>query len=34
VSCGVIVLSEHGLQLLQHDSDFDLMAKHIGHDII
>ena len=24
----------HGLQLIHHDSDFDLMAKHIGLDII
>ena len=22
--------AEHGLQLIHHDSDFDLMAKHIG----
>ncbi len=26
--------SEHGLQLVHHDSDFDLMARHIGLDII
>ena len=26
--------AEHGLQLVHHDSDFDLMAKHIGLDII
>jgi hypothetical protein len=26
--------AEHGLQLIHHDSDFDLMAKHIGLDII
>ncbi len=25
---------EHGLQLIHHDSDFTLMAKHIGLDII
>jgi predicted nucleic acid-binding protein len=25
---------EHGLQIVHHDSDFDLMAKHIGLDII
>ena len=24
----------HGLQLIHHDSDFTLMAKHIGLDII
>jgi len=26
--------AEHGLQLIHHDSDFDLMAKHIGLDIV
>lgn len=26
--------AEHGLQLVHHDSDFDLMAKHIGLDTI
>ena len=26
--------AEHGLQLVHHDSDFDLMAKHIGLDIL
>lgn len=26
--------AEHGLQLVHHDSDFDLMAKHIGLDIV
>ena len=26
--------AEHGLQLIHHDSDFTLMAKHIGLDII
>ena len=26
--------AEHGLQLIHHDSDFDLMAKHIGLDVI
>ncbi len=26
--------AEHGLQLVHHDSDFDLMAKHIGLDLI
>ena len=26
--------AEHGLQLVHHDSDFDLMARHIGLDII
>jgi predicted nucleic acid-binding protein len=26
--------AEHSLQLLHHDSDFDLMAKYIGLDII
>jgi len=26
--------SEHGLRLIHHDSDFDLMAKHIGLEII
>ena len=26
--------AEHGLQLIHHDSDFDLMAKHIGLDMI
>ena len=26
--------AEHGLQLIHHDSDFDLMARHIGLDII
>ena len=26
--------SEHGLQLIHHDSDFDLMAKHIGLEIV
>lgn len=25
---------EHGLQIVHHDSDFDLMAKHIGLDIV
>ena len=25
---------EHGLPIIHHDSDFDLMAKHIGLDII
>ena len=25
---------EHGMQLIHHDSDFDLMANHIGLDII
>ena len=24
----------HRMQLIHHDSDFDLMAKHIGLDII
>ncbi len=26
--------AEHGLQIVHHDSDFDLMAKQIGLDII
>ena len=26
--------AEHGLQLIHHDSDFELMAKHIGLDTI
>lgn len=26
--------SEHGFQIVHHDSDFDLMAKHIGLDVI
>ena len=26
--------SEHGFQIMHHDSDFDLMAKHLGLDII
>ena len=26
--------AEHGLRLVHHDSDFDLMAKHIGLDIV
>ena len=26
--------AENGMQLVHHDSDFDLMAKHIGLDII
>jgi predicted nucleic acid-binding protein len=26
--------AEHGMQLIHHDSDFDLMANHIGLDII
>ena len=26
--------AEHGLQLIHHDSDFKLMAKHIGLEII
>jgi len=26
--------AEQGLQLIHHDADFDLMAKHIGLDII
>lgn len=26
--------AEHGLQLVHHDPDFDLMAKHIGLDIV
>lgn len=26
--------AEHGLQLIHHDSDFTLMAKHIGLDIV
>lgn len=26
--------AEHGLQLIHHDSDFDLMAEHIGLDIV
>jgi len=26
--------AEHGLQLIHHDSDFDLMAKHIGLKIL
>jgi len=26
--------AENGLQLIHHDSDFDLMARHIGLDII
>ena len=26
--------AEHGLRLIHHDSDFKLMAKHIGLDII
>ena len=26
--------AEHGLQLVHHDSDFDLMATHIGLDIL
>ena len=26
--------AEHGLQLVHHDSDFDLMAKHLGLDIL
>jgi predicted nucleic acid-binding protein len=26
--------AEHGLQIIHHDSDFDLMAKHIGLKIL
>jgi predicted nucleic acid-binding protein len=26
--------AEHGIPIIHHDSDFDLMAKHIGLDII
>lgn len=26
--------AEHGLQIIHHDSDFDLMAKHIGLEIV
>ena len=26
--------AEHGLQLIHHDSDFDLMAKHIGLEVV
>ena len=26
--------AENGLQLIHHDSDFDLMAEHIGLDVI
>ena len=26
--------AEHGLQIVHQDSDFDLMAKHIGLDVI
>lgn len=26
--------AEHGLQIVHHDSDFDLMAKHIGLDVL
>ena len=26
--------AEHGLQLIHHDSDFELMARHIGLDTI
>ena len=26
--------AEHGLQIIHHDSDFDLMAEHIGLDVI
>jgi predicted nucleic acid-binding protein len=26
--------AEHGLQLIHRDSDFDLMARHIGLDIV
>jgi predicted nucleic acid-binding protein len=26
--------AEHGMQLIHNDSDFDLMAKHIGLDMI
>ena len=26
--------AEHGMPLIHHDSDFDLMAKHIGLDLI
>ena len=26
--------AEHGLKLIHHDSDFDLMARHIGLDVI
>ena len=26
--------AEHGLQLIHHDSDFALMAEHIGLDVI
>lgn len=26
--------AEHGLQLIHHDSDFNLMAKHIGLEIV
>ena len=26
--------AENGMQLIHHDSDFDLMAKHIGLDTI
>ena len=26
--------AEHGLQIVHHDSDFDLMAKHIGLHIL
>lgn len=26
--------AEHGLQIIHNDSDFDLMAKHIGLDVL
>ena len=26
--------AEHGLQIVHYDSDFDLMAKHIGLDVL
>ena len=26
--------AEHGLRIVHHDSDFDLMAKHIGLEIL
>jgi predicted nucleic acid-binding protein len=26
--------AEHGLQLIHFDSDFDLLAKHIGLDVV
>jgi len=33
-SKGVTVRKTIGLQLVHHDSDFDLMARHIGLDMI